>query len=67
MFGDLEKTCSAIVVKTYSAIFGDNASVFWRNHLAILEKTVRRQCWSFGETRSARLWRFRIGVRYEAA
>ena len=34
MFGDLEKT--------YSAIFGENLSAFWRNHSAILEKTVRR-------------------------
>ena len=42
MFGDLEKTCSAILVKTYLAIFGDNASAFWRNRSAILEKTVRR-------------------------
>ena len=42
VFGDLEKMCSAILAKTYSEIFGDNASAFWRNCLAILEKTVRR-------------------------
>ena len=42
VFGDLEKTCSAILAKTYLAIFGDNASAFWRNRSAILEKTVRR-------------------------
>ena len=30
MFGDLEKTCSVI--------FGNNASSFWRNRSAILEK-----------------------------
>ena len=29
MFGDLEKTCSAILAKTYLVIFGDNASAFW--------------------------------------
>ena len=42
MFGDLENT--------YSVIFGENLSVFWRkrsailekNRSAILEKTVRR-------------------------
>ena len=42
MFGDLEKTCSAILAKTYSVIFGDNASAFWRNRSAILEKMVQR-------------------------
>ena len=38
MFGDLEKTCSAILAKTYSVIFGDNALAVWRNRSVILEK-----------------------------
>ena len=42
VFSDLEKTCLVILAKTYSVIFGDNASSFWRNRSTILEKTVRR-------------------------
>ena len=40
MFGDLEDT--------YSVIFGETLSAFWRKHSAILEKTVRR-FWRFVE------------------
>ena len=52
MFGGLDKTCGEIrwrfggnvfgdLENTYSVIFGENLSAFWRNRSAILEKTVR--------------------------
>ena len=43
VFGDLEKT--------YSAILGENLSAFWRNRLANLEKSFGA---SFGETYSVK-------------
>ena len=43
IFGDLEKT--------YSAILGKNLSAFWRNRLANLEKSFGTSC---GETYSAK-------------
>ena len=58
------------ILEIWRKVFGDlekpvwqNTMEIWRNVFGDLEKRVRR----FGETCSAQLWRFRIGVRYGVA
>ena len=67
VFDNLEKTCSVILAKTFSAIFSDNALAFWRNRSVILEKN--------GSAITLEIWRNVVGavmailygVRYEVA
>ena len=65
MFGGLEKTCGEIhwqfggnvfgdLENTYSAIFSENLSAFWRNRSAILEKTC--------SANTLEIWRIMVGV-----